>query len=84
MNEIVIVETKNGKVTENTTEGCFEIFVYSCRDFDGIKGDCTNKYVINYKTGLFQSWDALGYSADIYRWYKDRDYALERAINKIK
>lgn len=80
----ILFESNNGKVIEDVENSKIIVRRKGMRDFDGITDTYTYTTTINYNTGLYTSESCTGYFAKYYDVYKDRDKAIETAIQEIR
>ena len=78
-----LFESNKGKVIEDVENSIITVCRKGVRDFDGITDSYTYTTTINYETGLYTSESCTGYFAKYYDMYKNRDKAIEAAIQKI-
>lgn len=79
-----IYENKNGFIEENETDGFIRIMVVSSRNLDGMIAHDYNETLINYHTGLCQTWSACGYLVSYLEQLKGRKNAIAYGKKLLK
>lgn len=78
-----IYENERGFIEENKTDGFIRIMVCSPRNLDGMIAHDYNETLINYHSGLCQTWGACGYRVSYLKQLKGRENAIAYGKNLL-